>query len=213
MRFQKKVATQYDILGASDRTFLDDIYRVVQDNAFTDRWMSAYSDADLREQLDFDEGENDEEKLWERARTMIDDHLEEFVNKFRKNHRSDGDRLVVWRCLSVKDVDAALKAIEKAEPFEGTRIAGVKKGKGIGVFWSYSKEDADCHWGQQANKIVVQGEVDFSDIDLEETARANINDVNECEIHVNEGAEVLIDVVFNKDGKPSPCMPLFSPPL
>lgn len=135
----------------------------------------------------------------EYIREHLVERFSDFLHEFDNNANDDGNKLIVYRCLSVDDQDEFLFRVAHGEPAEGH--------KGLGVFWSWDKEKAGCHWGsgssgQGSGDVVVEALVDVKDIDVEATLRLNLSPStgeDEAEIRVREGAKLEVLGVHTSD--------------
>jgi hypothetical protein len=164
--------------------------RIAQDWHFVDAWMKSYGD----EIHDYIKEGKDEAERHDRADTEVREQFERFASEFYDKHEMSSDnRLMVWRCISVEDVDAAIRALEKGEPL-------TKDHKGLGIYWSWDHKAADCHLGKHPQNIIIEAEVDTSSINLEETTKANISDENEHEITLDVGSSIYVLGAWKKGG-------------
>lgn len=78
----------------------------------------------------------------------------------------------------------------------------------LGVFWSWSEDAAESHWGDHSSghqEYMIMGSVRMQDVDWVQTLYANANPLyeEEKEINVNDGAPVkFLDVYRIENGKP-----------
>lgn len=141
------------------------------------------------------EGLTDDELIHEHISERVSDFLSEFDN----SATDDGDKLIVYRCLSVADQDEFLFHIAHGEPAEGY--------DGLGVFWSWDKDKAGCHWGsgssgQGSGDVVVEALVSTSDVDIAATLELNLSPStgeDEAEIRVKEGCKLEVLGVHTSD--------------
>lgn len=141
---------------------------------------------------------------------LIEDWIEtrwnEFIYDLELNaHLSDG-KLVVHRCIEVKDPATFVNNLESGKKN--------RKYRGLGIFWTWSFEKAECHWGSARDKnVILTGLVDLNAINIEDTLLANFHpDIGEeeKEIRLKEGSQVLLTSVSFSDTDPRW---RFDPPL
>ncbi len=108
----------------------------------------------------------------------------------------EGDAVVVYRCLSVRDPQKFLFMIQR----------GIisPQFKGLGIFWSWDLEAAECHWsGGGGTDIYVKGIVPFSAINVKDTFLSNMQPSTgevEKEIRLRHGAAVgVIDMAWRDE--------------
>lgn len=108
-----------------------------------------------------------------------------------------GDSLVVYRCLSIDNPDKFV--------FMTKRGLLDPEFSGLGVFWSWDIQTADCHWGTGIGDLYIQARVPLSSINIRDTFLANmqpVTGVSEKEIRLKGGAEVgVVDFAWkNREG-------------
>jgi len=150
---------------------------------------------------DFDDGKFPEEPEgaeWDDAlEKYIDNRWYDFRNKFSKIAKMQDGKLKIYRKITLESVPKFLYYLNKGKPIKGF--------KGIGVFWSWDKDQAEAHWGhgKYAKKLVlIEGLVGINDIEYESTASKNLNPSlgeEEAEIEVNENAAITIVKVHSKE--------------
>ena len=91
--------------------------------------------------------ENDfptEGPVWDEAlKNYIDELYSDFESEFYDNTTFVGTRIELYRCIQVEDPTKFLDALKKGVKFK----IGKKSYEGAGVFWSWDKDAAECHWG------------------------------------------------------------------
>lgn len=123
----------------------------------------------------------------ELAQVWLRERWPRFGDDFFEHAEEDGDKLVIYRCIGVGDPGefAFMVASGMTDP----------KYTGIGIFWSWDKGRAECHWRAGEQEVLVQGRVALSAIDIERTLSINLEpDLGEmeAEIRLKEGARVEI---------------------
>jgi len=166
--------------------------------------MDAMWDKDTKkiiEEVSEDDYYNDFRKDGENVEDHIANRFSEFLPHFQNNAQDDGDKLIIYRCISPDDEDEFLFHIAHGEPIEGH--------EGLGIFWSYDREKAGCHWGsgsshQSSGDVVVEALVSVNDIDVYRTLILNLNPslgAEEAEIRVKEGAKLEVLGVHTSDNE------------
>lgn len=134
---------------------------------------------------------------WEEAlQTYVDECWDEFASDFAQHAKTENGKLLIYRVLTVPNINKFLTLLKKGEVAEGR--------KGIGIYWSWDKSRADAHWGgSHKSWVTLTALVDFKDISLNATARKNLNPVlgeDEAEIEVKKNAKLtIIKVEDNND--------------
>lgn len=113
-------------------------------------------------------------------RNWIGDRWDEFLNDLGKAEEVDG-KLVVYRCVAVKDPERFAYRLVEGKPEHGY--------KGLGIYWSWSRSMAECHWRGDGREVFLRGLVNLDAIDIEGTVLANFapsTGPNEWEIRLWE---------------------------
>lgn len=128
----------------------------------------------------------------------IDERWDDFLSEFRNEAEEDGDLLILYRCIAVKDPRRTMKLLEQGKK--------THKEKGLGIYWSWNKEAADCHWALHAGRaeyMYLVGLTDAQAVDIEGTVVANFvpgRGAEEKEIRLKEGSRVdVLGVVWRKE--------------
>lgn len=66
----------------------------------------------------------------------------------------------------------------------------------VGASWSYHKDSAHSWYGGEGESYLVEGVVDFSEIDLDTTCRQNLVNCDEDEIRLNSNVDVYITKIY-----------------
>lgn len=77
-------------------------------------------------------------KIKEKARDWFFSHMEELDEAFY-DVEADDKTLIVYRTITVDNLDDFISLLKKGK-FQ-------KKYTGIGIYWAYSSNKADAHWG------------------------------------------------------------------
>jgi len=83
----------------------------------------------------------------------------------------------------------------------------LKSYQGIGVYWSWDKDKAECHWGfhdGHGDEISILAWIDTKNIDYEATVVLNLappSGPEEAEVRVKEGSNVKVIEVWDSKGK------------
>lgn len=129
---------------------------------------------------------------WDEAVSVaISSIFEDFVFAFRGKAESEGDGLLITRCLGVDSIEDFIAALEESETLPGY--------EGLGIYWSWDRDKADCHWGKGSNKIYVHAKVSLDDIDYRQTAFVNLDyasEFSEAEITLKPGSEVEAAIIY-----------------
>lgn len=101
-----------------------------------------------------------------------------------------GSKIVLYRCISVKNIDDFLKVLNESKTIKGY--------KGIGVYWTWDKDTAEYFCEEniaQGNIIVLKALVDLNHIDYKTTAELLLQPLlgeKENEIRLLKGKPVAI---------------------
>ena len=174
-------------------------------------WLDLSSDGDVgavwysagktEDDFDDDDGLGDfptEGDEWDEAlKGYIKERFADFEGAFDHTAKEEGSSLHVTRCISVGD----------AEKFVGLLKQNryMKSYKGVGIFWSWDKDKADCHWGTGKDHILLHGLVDARHINTKNTVMKNLQPSlgeEEAEIEVEEGSPIKVLIVEDSKGKP-----------
>lgn len=151
---------------------------------------------------DFDDGDfpEPEGEEWENALAeYVDNSWYNFKSQFSRIAKMQDGKLKIYRKITLESVPKFLYYLNKGKPIRGF--------KGIGVFWSWDKDQADAHWGYgkyAKKKVLIEGLVSLNDINYKATARKNLNPAlgtQEAEIEVKENAAITIIKVHSEDHK------------
>jgi hypothetical protein len=110
----------------------------------------------------------------------------------------------VYRCVSVEDADMFVQYIRDRKYY--------KDYSGVGVYWAFDKDAAECHWGHKSGTeaVVLLGIAPYDSVDILGTAQAMMNPgtgPEEFELRMHEGAPIIIygvekggkDIIFPDD--------------
>ena len=185
--------------------FNDDVVTdTSSDHEVSSVWYYAgYTDSDYFEGEEFDnldktDGFPVEGPLWEEAlQTYVDEYWDEFASDFSQHAKTENGKLLIYREITVPNVNKFLTLLKKGEVVEGY--------KGIGICWSWDKNRAEAHHGYDHKfSVVLTALVDFKDINLNATARKNLNPAlgsDEAEIEVKKNAKLTIIKVEDQNKK------------
>lgn len=125
----------------------------------------------------------------ELIRMFIRDRLDNFYDEFLAKSSESHGLLHVFRCLSVHDPEA----------FAFEIASGVvdPKYKGVGIYWSWDRRRADCHWGSGGPlaKVYLVGRVHPRDVDIKQTLLLNADPdigAEEAEVRLRPRAPVEV---------------------
>lgn len=182
---------------------LNKIQAVVETKKFFGEWLSASKDSTGNEQFfqrigaeKTDEMSDDEfeQEVKERADDYLDELWWDFHSEFKRHAKTEGNNLVGYRCIAVEDVEEFVKALNKGKYLQGY--------SGVGIFFSWKKEAAECHWGNDSETVVVKALIPFTSIDIKRTARANFDidlGQDENEITLKKGAKLRVVEILDGD--------------
>jgi 8-oxo-dGTP pyrophosphatase MutT (NUDIX family) len=94
----------------------------------------------------------------------IGDRWDDFLHDLQEAEAISG-RLVVYRCISVKSPQAFADMLSRGD-FS-------PKYPGLGIYWSWDPEKAECHWRGQGSDVFLRGLVDLEAIDIKGTVLSN----------------------------------------
>lgn len=202
-RLRVKNACSNKLVEGSINGLLVKIQNVVRSKKFFGEWLSD------------SEGSADEDEFWERIGAkktdeMSDDEFEQEVKKragdyldelwwdfhgeFKTHAKTEGNNLVGYRCIAVEDVEEFIKALKNGKYLQGY--------SGVGIFFSWKKDAAECHWGDGNESVVVKALIPFTSIDIKRTAMANMDihtGYDENEITLKKGAKLRVVEILDDD--------------
>ena len=161
----------------------------IKDISYQDEYLkSLYKEENYLQDLDDDE--IDEEAFLDWLQYDIKLKLEDLVIFYRSQIIKNG-KVTVWRRITVGD-----SWIDHLS----------KKGKHLGVYWSWDPDAAEAHWGDSDKKFsaLIEAEVSENGVDWEQTLIANIQPFtgdDEKEITLNKGVPLKI-LSIEIDGQP-----------
>lgn len=94
----------------------------------------------------------------------VADRWDTFLNDLQMAETLSG-KLVVYRCIAVKNPDAFADMLSRGD-FS-------PKYPGLGIYWSWSPEKAECHWRREGYDVFLRGLVDLEAIDIKGTVLSN----------------------------------------
>lgn len=110
-------------------------------------------------------------------------NLKDFQRRFDVNAQQEGDRLLVFRCISVEKPEAVMRSL---------------KTKPVGIYWSWDYQGAECHWGDKNHpSVILHALVSPDSLEWLETLATNIQPFGqqENEIRLKAGASIeIVDV-------------------
>jgi hypothetical protein len=161
-------------------------------------YVSGYEDeeeAKERSQGDFDpELQSWDEFIKEQAAEWVDSRMYNWREEFHREAKTDENGLIIYRCISIANIDEFIKKLEKGKYLKGY--------KGIGIFWAWNEKKAECHWGKGGNYVTIVATVSISSIDFPRTVYLNLNPAlgeDEAEIRLKEHATVKILRIDDKN--------------
>lgn len=153
-----------------------------------------------------------------RARA-IEDFRERFEN-FRAEHQSWTFPMDVYRCISLPKGDKPSTGIsgkpkgqapQQQHLFPGTPAAEFQQAlqaiqyQGVGIYWSWEENAAECHWGSGGSSITLHGRIQANNVDWDGTMYANIYPglgEEEKEVRLIEGTQFeLVGIQYEDNGK------------
>jgi hypothetical protein len=185
----------------SIETLCEKIEAIVKEDKFLRDWLKGLEEEDIEERLlwgeDFEDLSKKERKELEKEKAddWLVERIDEFCRDLKTKAKWDGG-LLMYRCIAVNNIEDFISKL-KDKKFQ-------KGYSGIGVFWAWDAEAADCHWGDGKHRITVVGRVPLSAINFYTTARANtdFHTHSEAEIQLKEGSQVeILGVRKNADAK------------
>lgn len=155
-----------------------------------DEYVTGFDDGeDAKAEGDFDPDlQSWEEYVKEKASDWAEARMDDWGNEFFEKAKADKDGLIVYRCMTVAKLKDFLSKLEKGKYLKGY--------KGIGVFWAWSKQKAECHWGKAGGEtVMVTAVAPVSSIDFPRTVWLNLNPIlgaDEAEIRLKDHSTVKI---------------------
>lgn len=147
----------------------------------------------------------DDEDEDEFRRKIFDETAEEFLSEL-SSAQQDGDALVCWRALAVKDITAFIDATARGQFLPGRT--------GIGNSWAWDKSGADAYDAAGLANVMLEGRVQLGSLDVAETVQRGIDlsygfgpmADRQAELYVRTGAELAL-VAITEIGKPERQLP------
>lgn len=142
------------------------------------RYEFAASLGEEVDDVDFTDPENAvdfEAFLSEHTRERVGAAFDDLLNGLEM----DGGRVRIWRSIMVAPEWIETEIHERP----------------LGVFWSFEKDAAECHWGDYSNgkiEIRLEGLVDPADVDWACSVYCNTRFPEEKEVHLKESALVEV---------------------
>jgi oligoribonuclease (3'-5' exoribonuclease)/8-oxo-dGTP pyrophosphatase MutT (NUDIX family) len=201
--------------------FIDAFMKAGNKPGFRDKWLSDQDSANLDDYVGFDESDFEydpdyhgtekeykkflEEERDEKIQDYFEDKSQEFLADFSQAAKVNGDKIKIYRCVTVKDSQKYADDLGRGKYPKGF--------SGLGIFWSWNFEAAECHWGKSENPDIVYliGEVPLSAVDVTTTLIKNLHTSlgEEKEIQLKEGAKITLISVATDHGPVSE----YNPPL
>ena len=200
-RFEEKMSVEYILEKLEAETqkanFRNYVVSDYSSEGETDQvWYSTFTPEDFEDEY-FPEPEGEQ---WEEALTnYISNAWDNFESQFSRIAEMQDGKLKIYRKITVESLPKFIYFLSKGKPIRGF--------KGIGVFWSWDKGQAEAHWGHRKyskKTIMIEGLVRLNDINYEATARKNLNPSlgsQEAEIEVKKNAAITIIKVHSKEHK------------
>lgn len=164
----------------------DDYFSTGSGNYVDDRMGETYSEEEIAEMSPKEKGEAE----YDIVEDWVRDRWSDFESDFERVATEKDGMLEANRCIGVEDAEEFLFFVANETP--------LPEYTGLGVYWSWNKEDAECHWGKGAEHVYVHALIPFESIDpyvmLTQNLRPSTGE-DESEIYVKEGAKVLVTEV------------------
>lgn len=117
----------------------------------------------------------------------IDDRWDSFLDEI-KNAEFLGEKLVIYRCISVKNPGAFADMLRQGDTSP--------KYPGLGIYWSWDPGKAECYWGRHDKDVFVRAMVSLDSVDIKGTVFSNFTpstgpDEYEIRLFENEPAWLL----------------------
>jgi len=167
-KFKQNIVMDYSSEGETDRV-----------------WYSAFSPDDFKSgKFPAPKG-----KKWNEALdAYIDDAWSNFKSSFDNKADMEEGKLVIYRSMTIKNLDNFLKLLAQGKTEKGYH--------GLGIFWAWDEDKAESHWGGGGgHEIIIKALVDINHINYTATARKNLNPSmgeDEAEIQLKEHSPVIV---------------------
>lgn len=200
------VAALHQVVAASN-VFMNRFKKLLKDPEFFSDWQELLFDPQGRED-EYDEGmdpqeiadyvgyevpegdefDTDHEDFEDVANQYLQKRFSSFEKRFSKAKITDG-KLEIYRCISVDDPKELLEQIKG------------KEGPGLGIFWSFSRDHAECYHGNKEHDIILTALVTPKDVEMYRTLAVNLEPQGtEDEISTYENHKLLV-IKADLDGK------------
>lgn len=180
------------------------IEKEVNKPSFVRDWISSTENSldgvEFYDRLDISAEAPSKKEIAAGARKWLESQLDDLEAGFDKHLDLEGSKFIVHRCIAVDDVNEFVDNLKKGKYSKGF--------KGVGTWWSWSEEAAECHWGRGKQNLYLEGLVPMTSINVLQTAWANMSmqlGADEKEITLKEGASVSVrKVMKDKENLLSP---------
>lgn len=186
---------------------------------FFDKWYEEYESSDnFEDYVWYNQSEETEEfhsespnateeefNKWENnqlrkyAREWFDNHIDEWDEQIEKKCQVEGDHVLVYRALTVKDENEFIDLLKNGKYIKGY--------SGLGVFWSWDEDKADSHWGSYSEgekEVLLKAKIHYSLIDIDTSLILNFSPslgLDEAEFQLIEGNDIHLLSIVNSNNK------------
>jgi len=188
--FKQQILSQYKIISRNTDALYSKLHDIIFKPSFFKAWFARGGDGDSM-WSEHIEVEGDEEATREKAEEWFEEQWNHFEKEYSRNHQG-GSKIMLWRCIGVDDSSEFVSLLEKGKYLKGFT--------GVGIYWSFDKEIAECHWGAGSSFLVVEAEVPISSVDLKRTANAIMNistGREEAEITLKKNSPIKVTQVYD----------------
>lgn len=146
---------------------------------------------------DFNKWENKQLKKY--AREWFDNHIDEWDAQIERKCEVQGDYVLVYRALTVKDENNFIDLLKNGKYLKGYN--------GLGIFWSWDEDKADSHWGSYSEgekEILLKAKVHYSLIDIDTSLILNFSPslgLDEAEFQLMEGNNIHLLSIVNSNNE------------
>ncbi len=137
-----------------------------------------------------------EKELLKRATRDFQERYEELI----ASYESWQFPMDVFRCISLPKAEEA----QQGHLFPGTPQARFQQGlqaikyQGVGIYWSWDENAAECHWGSGGPSVTLHGVIQKNNVDWEGTIYANMFPTlgqEEKEVRLLEGTQFELEEI------------------
>lgn len=194
--FTAEAAAKYHVVTADMGNLWAKFQTLVDNDSFVAEWVRNSDSLDDMFGLEVEEFTDEkelEQKLQAVAREWLDRRFREFEDEWDEKTEEEQGKLVGYRCIGLDNIDAFVKALKNGKYLKGY--------SGVGRWFSWNKDAAECHWGKGSKYITLKALIPYTSIDVKRTLWANmsISTGEEDEITLKDGSKIYVVEVLTEN--------------